>query len=687
MAYTQKFRRIAVETPLGEDVLLLSSFTGEEGVSRLFRFELNMLSENESVDFDGLVGENVTIRVTLPDASDRYFNGQISRFAQGGRDRDFATYHAEMVPWLWFLTRSAGCRIFQNKKAPDIIQQVFDDLGFQDYALRLYGSFPEREYCVQYRETDFNFVSRLMEEEGIFYFFEHDNGKHTLVLSNDSGAHKPCPKQERARYELTGGGSREDDVILEWESSQELRPGKYALQDYNFEDPSTDLFTQVSGTGDYRIYDYPGEYRKRAEGDRLARLRLDETHTPAKVITGASDCRAFTSGYRFHLEDHYRDAFNSDYVLTLVRHSASQGGDFRSGGGEEGEFHYRNTFECIPLSTPFRPPRLAPHPVVQGSQTAVVVGPGGEEIFTDKYGRVKVQFYWDRLGKMDDKSSCWIRVAQPWAGKGWGTVFIPRIGQEVIVHFLEGDPDRPIITGCVYNAEQMPPYDLPGEKNKSTIKSLSTKGGGGFNEFRLDDTKGTEQIFLNAERNFDLRVKKDRFETIGGGTNLIVGGDQLEKIQGDCHLKVTGDQNEKIGGTISQNAAMDIQAKAGMNYAMDAGMEIHLKAGMNLVIESGVTLTLKVGGNFVNLNPAGVFIQGTMVMINSGGAAGSGSGSSPQGPKDPAEADKAKPGQLSHLSPPAPPAPVKVRLKPTKFGPAAAVLQLAAQSGAPFCDI
>ena len=679
LAYTQDNRRIGIGTPLGKDVLLLSSFQGEEGISRLFRFDLELLSENESIDFDALVGKNVTFWVVLADGSERYFNGQVSRFSQGARDSDFTSYHAEVVPWLWFLTRTSDCRIFQNKKAPAIIQQIFTDFGFKDYALRLYGDFVEREYCVQYRETAFNFISRLMEEEGIFYFFEHEDGKHTLVLANSPTEHKPCPHQANVRYEKSSGAWQEDDVILEWRLQQELRPGKYALTDYDFENPKTDLAANVSGKGTYELYDYPGEYLKRADGDSRVRIRLQETETPYMVGYGSSDCRDFASGYKFNLTEHYRGSQNQGYVLTSVHHVANQGGDFRSGADED--FHYRNTFECIPASTPFRPSRLTPEPVIQGAQTAVVVGPSGEEIFTDKYGRVKVQFHWDREGKLDENSSCWIRVAQLWAGKKWGSIYTPRIGQEVIVDFLEGDPDKPIITGRVYNAEQMPPYDLPDEKTKSTIKTYSSKGGGGFNEIRFEDKKGSEQIFINAERNQDVRIKNDLFETIGGETNLIVEKDQLEQVKGDKHQHVSGDLNLKVDGTKSLTAGMDLQEKVGTNFALDAGMEIYLKAGMNLVIESGTTLTLKVGGNFINLNPAGVFISGTMVMINSGGAAGSGSGCSPQTPKDPKEAGKADPGQASTG-----PAPPKQPERPKFYSAAALVMKQAAQTGAPFCE-
>ncbi len=679
MTYTQENRRIAIATPLGDDVLLLRGLHGAEEISGLFSFDLDMLSENDSIGFDSLIGKSVTLRITLADGSARYINGLVRTIEQGGRDHHLTTYRAQIVPWLWMLTQTSDCRIFQKKNVPAIIQEIFNEGNFQDFSLRLYGDFTEREYCVQYRETDFAFISRLMEEEGIFYFFEHENGKHTLVLTNSSSAIKPYPGQSKARSGSTAGGLIAEDVVTEWQTSQNLLTGSYALQDYNFETPSTDLLTDVAGRNDYQLYEYPGRYLKRSEGEKLVQTRLEETQVPRSIVRGGSTCRFFASGYKFELREHYRSDQNQEYLLTRVSHQASQGGDLRSGGTQD-ELQYRNRFECIPFSIPFRPARVTPRPLISGTQTAVVTGKSGEEIYTDNHGRIKVQFYWDRYGKKNDESSCWIRVSQAWAGKNWGAIAIPRIGQEVVVSFLEGDPDRPLITGRVYNAEQVPPYDLPAEQTKSTTKSLSSKGGGGFNEFRFEDAKGKEQVFLHAERNQDIRVKKDVFETIGEESHRKTGKDHLEEIGGDKHLTVKGDQNEKVDGTVSLKAGSNLEAKVGQNYAMDAGMEIHLKAGMNFVIESGTALTLKVGGNFINLNPAGVFISGTMVMINSGGAAGSGSGSSPEAPKPPKEADKATPGEMKESKPPKPP-------KPAKYSPAAVVLKQAAHSGAPFCEL
>lgn len=683
MPFTQAERPLRVKTSLGEDVLLLNSFQGSEGVSRLFHFQLEMLSENLSIDLKALLGKPVVVSILLPDeTSERHIHGLISRMTQLEYSKDgLAAYQAEVVPWLWLLSKFTNCRIFQNLSVQEIVEQVFRDRNFPDFKFQLQGSYPKRDYCVQYRETDLNFVSRLLEEEGIFYFFEQTKEKHTLVLADSKSAFSPCPDQGTARYASVSGVVHDDDTVFSWEKVQELRVGKISLTDYDFEKPKTSLDATVSGELKGEKYDYPGRYRTKAEGDRYAKIRLEEEEVDTLRVKGESKCRAFIAGYKFTLSEHYRDQDNQEYTLISVKHQA-RNTSYRS--GSEDTFDYTNTFEAIPSSVPFRPPQLARKPVIEGSQTAVVVGKSGEEIYVDKYGRVKVQFHWDREGQYDENSSCWVRVAHNWAGKRWGTIYTPRIGQEVIVDFLEGDPDQPIITGRVYNADQMPPYTLPDEQTKSTIKSLSSKGGGGFNEFRFEDKKGSEQIFLNAERNLDIRVKKDLFETIKEERHLKIEKDQLEKVAGDKHLQVTGDKNEKVDGTVSLKAGMDMQEKVGMNYALDAGMEIHLKAGVNLVVESGTNLTLKVGGNFINLNPAGVFITGTMVFINSGGSAGSGAGSSPQAPKDPQEATTAEPGEISQT-------PSPESYTPDKYGaetisPAARAMRQAAQNGTPFCE-
>ena len=677
MTYTQENRLIALETPLGDDVLLLQGFTGSEAISRMFQFHLDLLSENRSIAFSDIVGKRVTVKVSLASGDERFFNGFVSRFAQSGSDARFTYYQMEVVPWLWFLTRNADCRIFQNMTIPDIIQKVFKDRGFTDFKLALTGSFEPREYCVQYRETDFNFVSRLMEQYGIFYFFEHEASKHTLVLGNSPSAHQPCPNQPTASYNASVGDLDDEDVVTGWHMEQELRTGKYSLTDYNFETPSTSLLSSdptvfsVDGNNAFEIYDYPGIYLTKSQGDGLTKIRMQEEEAPHLVVTGTSVCRAFTPGYKFTLSDHYRKDMDDDYLLTEVQHTASVARSYTLGETEKGE-NYSNHFTCIRASVPFRPPRITPKPVVQGPQPALVVGKSGEEIWVDKYGRVVVQFYWDRLGKDNEKSSCWIRVSQPWAGKNWGAMWIPRIGQEVIVSFMEGDPDRPLITGRVYNAEQMPPYTLPDNQTQSGFKSRSSKGGSpsNYNEIRFEDKKGSEHFLIHAERlkmetveadsvetvghdrwltvendqkeiiknNKNLHVNKDHLEKIDGTMHLHVVTDQKQKVDGDQNNHVVGNLNEKIGQSASLDVGMNLSEKVGMNQALDAGMNIYLKAGLNLVLEAGMAITLKAAGGFVTIGPGGIFISGQpMVMINSGGAAVPGTPGSPTPPQDPTD--------------------------------------------------
>jgi type VI secretion system secreted protein VgrG len=497
MPITQENRAIAVDTPLGRDVLCLLGFKGHEEISTPFQFELEMISENHNISFESIVGRNVTISVVLADGSVRFFNGIVAGFRQGsggeqaGSDPRYSFYNATVVPWVWLLNRYADVRIFQEMTTPDIVEKVFNDRGFSDFKRQLQGDYEKRTYCVQYRETDFNFISRLLEEEGIFYYFEHERGKHTLVLADSASAHRPCQGQETARYQITAGGQLEEDVITALDVRKEVRVGKYVLNDYNYEMPNTDLKTNVSsrqmiGTDQREVYDYPGLYPKKKRGDRLTTVRMEEEEAQITTIRGQSDCRAFTTGYRFTLTDFYRqDMNNKAFVLTSIDHQAYEGANYPGLQSVSPEYYYGNVFECIPNDVPFRPLRRAEKPRVFGTQTAVVVGPSGEEIHTDDLGRIKVQFHWDRKGNRDENSSCWIRVGQLWAGPKWGAVFIPRIGQEVIVDFLEGDPDRPLVVGCVYHKSNMPPLKLPDEKTRSTIKSDSTIGGGGFNEIRF----------------------------------------------------------------------------------------------------------------------------------------------------------------------------------------------------------
>ena len=490
---------------------------------------------------------------------------------------------------------------------PEIVEKVFVDKKLKDFKLNLKGTYKKREYCVQYRETDFNFISRLLEDEGIFYFFQHEDGKHTLILADAPGEHQPCPEQGTARCRPHEGGVYNEDMIDTLLVKQEIRAGKYTLNDYNFETPKTSLKTEVPsnqklGPEEREYYDYPGGYGKKSEGDSLANVRMQEEEAKITTFHGTCNCRAFTSGYRFKLEDFYRDDMNNkEYVLTSIRHEGSQ---TYSRFDTEEEQTYKNEFTCIPFDVPYRHPRNTPKPFVQGAQTAIVVGPGGEEIYPDKYGRVKVQFHWDREGKNNENSSCWVRVSQVWAGAGWGAMFIPRIGHEVIVDFLEGDPDRPIITGRVYHGNNNPPYSLPAEKTKSTIKSNSSPGGGGSNEFRFEDKKGNEEIYIHAEKDENIIVKNnqtiavgnDRAESIVRDRSLEVGRDKSEKVGRNKMIQVAAGHTEQIGSSMSIIVGSTLTETVMVNYAETVGGAMELSVGGALAITVGAAMAETIGG-------------------------------------------------------------------------------------------
>ncbi|MBL0699538.1 MAG: type VI secretion system tip protein VgrG [Desulfosarcina sp.] len=613
---TQENRLFAIDTPLGSDVLLLTDFRGDEELSNLFSFELKLFSENHNISFKDIIGKNVTVSINLADGSQRYFNGLISRFSQAGRKQpgreiQWAYYTATMVPWFWLLTRTADSRIFQELSIPDIVEKIFSAHGFFDYSLRLHGSYEPRKYAVQYRETDFNFVSRLLEEEGIFYFFEHEENKHTLVLADSPVEHKPCPKQESVRYQITDGGWGEEDLISSLEVVKEIRAGKYSLSDFNFKIPNTDLEVTVDskqklGPGKREIYDYPGEYPKRNSGERLVNIRMEEEEARVTTINGTANCRAFASGCRFRLLNYFRDDMNEkEFVLVRVQHGANQEGTYRSGSTTvaEAESSYENYFECMPHEVPFRPPRVTAKPVVEGVQTAIVVGPAGEEIYTDEHGRVKVQFHWDREGKNDENSSCWIRVSQLWAGAGWGAMWIPRVGHEVIIDFVEGDPDRPIITGRVYHGNNKPPYPLPAEKTKSTIKSDSSKGGGGSNEFRFEDKKGGEEIFLHGQKDWTIAIENDKNQTVGHDETLSVsnnrtkdvGVDQSETIGSNKTIKVGANHTESIGANMSLKVGSNKTETVTINTAETIGAAKELTIGGLYQVTVGAAMNETVG--------------------------------------------------------------------------------------------
>ena len=586
---------------LPADKLKVVSFFGSEGISELFRFSVDLASSDKEIDFDAAVGQPTLLTIHGPKGK-RYINGIVSLFEQTGKTGKLTRYRAEVVPTVWMLSRRSNCRIFQNLAVPAIIEQVLTDGGVASDHLdfSLMKTYQPRDYCVQYRESDLSFISRLMEQYGLFYFFTHAADQHVMVIGDDAVVHVPIAEPATVRYRAPGtAGVSDQEHVSEYRFNREIRSGAIKLQEFDFKKPRLNMGADAkAGDGKLEVYDYPGEYVAPDEGSMLAKVRLEEVQATRQVGSGQSDCRRLIPGHRFTLDQYDRSDCNREYVVVRVSHSGNQpqtlGADGGDGAGDAAL--YENQFECIPSDVPFRPPRTTPKPVVQGPQTAIAVGPKGEEIYTDEHGRVKVQFHWDRLGKRDEKSSCWIRVGQLWAGSGWGAMFIPRIGQEVIVEFLEGDPDQPIITGRVYNGDNLPPYGLPAEKTKSTIKSNSSKGGGGSNEFRFEDAKDAEEIYLHGQKDWTIEIENDKNQKVGHDETLEVGNDRTKKVEKNQSETIGENKSISVGKnhseSIGENATIDVKK----NETLSVGQDQTISVGKNQKMTVGENLTVSVSG-------------------------------------------------------------------------------------------
>ena len=615
----QQSRLLTLSTPLGDNVLLLNRFTGQEAMSRLFSYQLEALTEEEDIKPQDIVGKNITWGIQEVDKEPRFFNGHVSRFMAGGqRVHGRRLYRMEVVPYLWFLTRTANCRIFQHKKTPEILEIIFGDYGLTDYELALRRSYPIWEYCVQYRETAFNFVSRMMEHEGIFYFFKHENGKHVLVVADHVGAYKEIPESPVDYLDAVTGSN----VLSAWEHQFEFRTGKWAHTDYNFKTPSTNLLTNtetkldIPGADQFEVFDYPGEYPVKGDGQADVKIRMEEEEAGFDVVTGSGGYPTFNPGWKFTLASHEIEAeVGKSYVVTSMQHSASDTSEDNS--SETAEYH--NHFTCTPADVVNRPQRTTPKPTVQGPQTAVVVGPAGEEIYTDEFGRVKVQFFWDREGKKNENSSCWMRIVQDWAGKSWGMISIPRIGQEVMVEFLEGDPDQPIITGRVYNAEQMPPFTLPEKKMVSGWKSNTYPGGGGYNEMSFDDSKGKELINVHAQYDMVTVVEHDDTQTVHNNRTIQVDGTHTETIVKDTTIKITEGNldHDVVAGTATYHVAKAVTENfdATQDTTVKSNITIISKEG-EILIQAAKKITIVTGASSLTMTKEGaITLAGKNVVV------------------------------------------------------------------------
>jgi type VI secretion system secreted protein VgrG len=729
-------RYLYLTTPAGPDKLLLHGFTGQEALNQLFEFELKLLADNSTtIDFDKLIGQKISFGVqgTDPRLEPRHFHGIAIEFSQGARDREFTEYKMTIVPEVWKLTRKFRSRIFQHMTVPDLLKKLFE--GF-DVAYELQGKYEPREYITQYQESDFAFASRLMEEEVIFHFFKFTRGAHKLVLADAAQSHSDIPGDSKLIFDGMAGGQRDEERISQWRKEQVWDSGKYTLWDHNFQKPHKHLEAEkivkekvqagkvshklkLAGNEDLEVLEHPGRYALRFDGidkgggekpadlekifqdnKRVTDLRMQLTEAGMLAMEGGSNCRQITSGHKFSMQRH----FNGDgqYVIKQVSHDAAEG-SFRSGERDDAENHYANTFSAQPFELPFRPERATPRPTIAGLMTAVVVGPSREEISTDKYGRVKVKFMWDPAEDSTD-NSCWVRVATSWAGQNWGSIHIPRIGQEVVIAFSHGDPDAPLVIGSVYNPDQMPPYTLPDHKTVSTIKSRSSKQGAkdNYNELRFEDLKGKEQIFIHGERDMDVRINKEsrlnvganRHETVeksqsqrvGGNKNSTIGGNYVNKTMGerqirvkkpvaeayedsfsqeffDNHASIVGkDSSRQVVGNLKekiQNGNQSLVLDMGNtylkntmgNWVLQCPLGTIAMTGMSISINGTTGLSLQVGGSCISITPASISISAPMVLINSGPAVAvpappctPAAPDMPKEPKDPAAPDIADDG-------------------------------------------
>ncbi|MCB1915716.1 MAG: type VI secretion system tip protein VgrG [Rhodocyclaceae bacterium] len=631
MAGSDLFKLVS---PLGDD-LLFYRMRALEGLSRVSCFELECLSENDAISVDDILAQNVHVEMKMPDESLRYFAGYVTRFAQAGMHGRFHVYRATVHAWMWFLTRTADCRIFQEKTVPVIVKEVFADHPTADFEDRLSGNYETREYCVQYRETDFNFVSRLLEEEGIYYYFEFDGDQNKLILVDSMETHSPFPGYDQVPYiKPSGSGRSELENIAHWEFRREFKPGKWAHTDYDFKKPNVKLDAKAliernHPHADYEVFDFPGEYLVKGDGEVYAQTRIEEVQRGYEVAEGSANARGIAVGCSLSVYGHPRADQNAEYLVTRSEMNCQAEG-FESDG--LGGATYDVGFEVLNTEHVFRPERRTPRPLVKGPQTAVVVGPAGDEIHTDEYGRVKVQFFWDRYGNNDENSSCWMRVSHPWAGKNWGMIAIPRIGQEVIVECLEGDPDRPIITGRVYNANQMPPYDLPANATQTGIKSRSSKGGGAanFNEIRFEDKKGAEQVYVHAERNMDtmveadetLTVGHDRTKKVGNDEETEIGNNRSEKVVANEDIEIGGNRTEKVGGKEDITIGMSRTEKVGTTESVTIGASRTTNIGASDTLTIAASQSTMIGASqSVTVAASYSLTAGAAISLTAGGPA------------------------------------------------------------------
>ena len=644
--------------------LQVLEFSGREAISQPFAFELELVSERPDLDLESLLHQSAFLALSQ---TGNGIHGQIYRIAQGESGKRLTRYHITLRPQLAYLAHRTNQRIFQHLTVEKIISQVLEEHGIQAnaYQFQLGSIYPEREYCVQYDESDLHFVQRLCEEEGIHYHFQHSDQGHVLVFGDDQ---TPFPKLAPTAYQQDSGLVADQAVIKRFGVRVETRTSRVTRRDYDFEKPKLLMEADAKSefVPDLEDYDYPGRFVERERGKHLSQRALERHRHDFELAQGESDQTLLVSGHFLAFTDHPRPSWNDLWLLTEIHHEGKQPQvleesvtDFslpspsgRGAGGEgrpdNADFQqgYRNHFTATPWTAPYRPSLEHPKPRILGSQSAVVTGPAGEEIHCDQYGRVKVQFFWDREGQADDKTSCWLRVSSSWAGDRYGAIAIPRIGMEVLVTFLEGDPDQPLVTGCLYHKEHVVPYDLPANKTRTVFKTLSSPGGGGYNEIRIEDKKGEEQIYIHAERDWDENIEHDQKIRIGNERHDTVEANSYSEFKAEEHRTTHLDRKSEIKANDHLTIGNNQHIKIGTGQFINAGSEIHLSSGQKVVLEAGSELTFKAAGSFIKLDGSGITMVGPIIKFNSGGGPGSGSGAAPVLPGKVKAADADKAGAL-----------------------------------------
>jgi type VI secretion system secreted protein VgrG len=618
----------ALKTPLGDDVLVLRSFSGNEVLGQPFEFQIDALSEQENINFDKAIGQACTIKLKTYEQKERFFCGILTSAqwvgAEVGGQQDYCRYRLVLRPWFWLLAHRADCRIFLDKTVKDIIEKVFTDAGFSsgtDFKFRTTGNYEKIKYCVQYRETDFAFVSRLMEQYGIYYYFEHQDGQHTMVLADSRASHSAVKDLPQVKYHFqTVAYRRVEQQINSWTSERQFCTGKIEYNDYDYLKPPKRLRASKEASETYtrsrfEVYDYPGKYDEQDKGERFAQYRLEAEQAMDRRRTADGEAPSLFAGGLVSVEKHPSSAENIEYLVVRASHGY---GAQRYGTDQSADAPgYQGNYELLPSDRTFRSLPQTPKPRIHGIQTAKVVakkGEDSEEISTDEHGHIWVQFYWDR----EPQKSCPIRVSQSWASKQWGEQFIPRIGMEVVIEFLEGDPDRPLVTGCVYNGDNKHPYTLPDDKTQSGLKSDSSKGHNGYNEFMFEDKKGEELVRMHAQKDHDVTVRNSETWTIGEAftppqgqasrtTTLENGDDSLTIKKGSRSIDIS------LGGQ-STHALSSIETVSDMKVSDAVISESLTSETLNMM---GITLKapviVEIDAPFVIIK-GNLWVQGGIVM-------------------------------------------------------------------------